>query len=211
MRYFLVFVLSAGAFAQTLSMGLKVGVPVTDAFHAASVGNISYIGETRRFVIGPTVELHLPFGFSAEVDALYRNQRFRSSLQASSATLTASTSSGAWEFPVLAKYRMLAGPVRPFVLGGLSFNRLTGVKQDFSCTGSGCTPGTTGSTGTPGELEHRSSVGIVLGAGLELNVLVVKLSPEIRYTGWTLPNFSASTGGLKSVQNQAEFLVGINF
>lgn len=211
MRYLLLLVFSAAAIAQPLSLGIKVGVPLTDAFHAASTGDSSYIAHTRRFLIGPTAELELPLGFSVELDVLYRSQSYRSQLQGNSTTLSGYTTSGAWEFPVMAKYKLFHGPVRPYVLGGLAFNRLSGVTETLTCTGSGCTSGSSITTGTPGELDHRTSVGIVLGGGLQVNALVVKLSPEIRYTGWTLPNFSSPSGAFKSIQNQAEVMVGINF
>lgn len=210
MRYLCFFVVSVGAFAQPFGVGLKVGVPLTDALNAASSGNVSYVANNHHYVIGPSAELRLPFGFSVEVDALYRNFDYHLTSQTTVANLTSSTSSGAWEFPFLAKYRLFSGPIRPYGLGGLSFNRLSGISQTFSCLGTGCTS-SSGKTSDPAELDHRSSVGIVFGAGLEVKALVIRLSPEIRYTRWGTANFSSVNGLLKSGQNQAEFLVGISF
>jgi hypothetical protein len=55
---------------------------------------------------------------------------------------------------------------------------------------------------------HNANFGIVLGAGVQINALVLRISPEIRYTGDALKNF---TGLVDSNRNQLAFLVGIGF
>jgi hypothetical protein len=79
--------------------------------------------------------------------------------------------------------------VKPYVEGGLDFSHLSDVSGLFS-------------------LNHNSNFGVVLGAGVQLNLLVLRLSPEIRYTGDALKNF---TGIVDSNRNQLAFLVGIGF
>ena len=54
--------------AQSLSFGVKAGVPATDAIE----GSFGSHAEAPRYIVGPTVELGLPFSFGVEVDALYR-------------------------------------------------------------------------------------------------------------------------------------------
>jgi hypothetical protein len=57
-------------------------------------------------------------------------------------------------------------------------------------------------------LEFSSSNGLVLVGGVRINALVVKISPEMRYTRW------ASEGtqpGFRANQDQVEVLVGITF
>jgi len=170
------------AVAQPISAGLKVGVPLTDALNAQPIATAS----THRYAIGPYVELRLPFKFSVEVDALYRSYEYRLTPGA----LT--TSVGSWEFPVLAKYKLLPGPIKPYVEGGLVFSRLTGISN-------------------PVELNHRANYGIALGAGLEIHALLVRISPEIRYDGFAFRNLDSPGNLLQSNRNQAILLIGIGF
>ena len=53
--------------------------------------------------------------------------------------------------------------------------------------------------------------GVVLGAGLEFNLHLIRVSPEIRYTRWGSANLGALTDVLRANQNQAEVLIGITF
>jgi hypothetical protein len=59
-----------------------------------------------------------------------------------------------------------------------------------------------------------------MGGGVEIHLLLVRISPEIRYTRWGTQQFngifpagvaSGIAGSLTSNQNQAEFLVGFTF
>ena len=81
MRYSLLIpLLSFGLFGQTdkafsVSAGVKIGSPVNDPSSRSSVFN-SYT--QSRWTGGPTVELHLPYHFAIEFDALYRTFRTNS-------------------------------------------------------------------------------------------------------------------------------------
>lgn len=169
--------------AQPFSAGLKFGVPLTDAASVQSPNPLDYTSGTGRWTLGPFVEVRLPANFGVEVDALYRSFDFRSTQDG--------TSVGEWDFPVLAKYRFLPGPVRPYIEGGLVFNHLT--VSDIT------------------ELNHQSSFGIVLGAGLDIHAVFLHISPEIRYEGFALKNLTAPLGALQSNRNQAMVLVGFSF
>jgi hypothetical protein len=48
---------------------------------------------------------------------------------------------------------------------------------------------------------------------VELKALLLRITPEIRYTRWGTQQFNSviSNGSLRSKVNQAEFLVGITF
>ena len=166
--------------------GLKAGVPLNDALSAPSGGTVSYLESTGRFTVGPFAEFRLPSGFSVEVDALYRSYSFRQALPQAS-----SVSTNAWEFPVLAKKRLFGGPIAPYIEGGVALSHLS--VKDVA------------------ELNHSNNGGIVLGAGVSLQVGPVRIAPEIRYNGWILKNFSSPFSGLESNRNQATVLVGIGF
>jgi len=158
-------------------------VPLTDAFSVAtgssSLGSVA--ANANNYTLGPFVEVRLPLQLSIEADALYRGYNF--------GTPVATTHASSWDFPIVAKYHFLKGPVKPYVEGGLDFSHLSDVAATFGPN-------------------HSTNFGIALGAGVQLNLLVLRLSPEIRYTGDTLKNF---TGLIDSNRNQLAFLVGIGF
>jgi hypothetical protein len=179
----LCFLVIAGfTFAQPLGAGLKIGVPATDAFKVFPLPTFAvFTAESPRYLVGPYVELRLPAKMAVEVDALYRSYDFRS------AGVGASASS--WEFPVLVKHRFFASPVRPYFEAGPSFSRLSDIKLS--------------------SLNHLSNYGIVVGGGLEFNLFLIKVSPEVRYTGWAFRNFDDPQ--IQSNRNQLAVLVGFGF
>jgi len=172
-------VFSAAAFAQPFGVGVKLGATLTDALTAARGFTLT---NDHHLIAGPYVELRLPLGFSVEADALYESAIFNDVL----------TGGATWQFPVVAKYKLLKGPVRPYIEGGVSFSRITDLAEIPS-------------------LNHRNNFGLVAGAGLELKLLVLRVSPEIRYTGWTLESIQDPAGLFHFNRNQATFQVGFGF
>jgi len=71
---FLTLVTVGPAFGQIVSLGVKAGVPTGDAFTPDSV----VTSLARRYLVGATAELHLPFRFSVELDAIYKKTGFDS-------------------------------------------------------------------------------------------------------------------------------------
>src|SRR6185436_18232003 len=67
---------SGSAYAQ-FAVGLKGGLPLTDFLHGASNPSATFPSRSDRFIVGPTVEVTLPFGFGVELDALYRRFDYR--------------------------------------------------------------------------------------------------------------------------------------
>lgn len=185
---------------------------MTDLIDTASGARTSISSTTNRYIVGPTVELRLPFGFGVEFDALYRHFRYNSAASLVDAVSTLSTSGGDWEFPLLLKKRFASGPLRPFLDAGVNFDKITGVSQTIS-TLVFPNRNTTTTTNNPAELRKDFSTGFTIGAGLEIRALLLRLTPEIRYTRWGSEHFNAviSGGSLSSNLNQAEFLVGITF
>lgn len=169
-----IFVLAAAAYAQPLGIGLKLGVPATDAFKVIQAQSIA---DAQNLVWGPYLELHLPGGNSVEIDALRRKYDFR-----------AAGTSNSWEFPVVLKHRIGQGMARPYFEGGAAFSHISDIRLST--------------------LQHRQNYGLVVGGGVEIKFLFVKLSPEVRYTGWAVNNFS---GGLQSNKNQVAVLMGFGF
>lgn len=170
--------------AQRLCVGVRAGLPLSDAFLALENRSASNL-ESKAYTFGPTVEVYLPHRVSFLVDALYRRAAY--------STSTGST----FEFPVLARYTFKGSPAaHPFLGGGFSFQHLRGLKQFVT-------------TLDPGS---RSNTGFVLGGGVELRVPFLRISPEIRFTRWGVQNLrTAPLAQFRANQNQAVLLVGITF
>src|SRR4051812_25229176 len=106
------------ASAQLVSVGVKGGVSITSPER--------YNDESRRYIVGPSVEFRLPYRFAAEIDALYSrtgtSSRFIysgefSGMPGSTTDFRIRTRGNSWEFPVLGKYYFTSRQhaVQPFV------------------------------------------------------------------------------------------------
>jgi hypothetical protein len=184
------------AFAQLFSVGVRGGVPFTGAF--ADVTTTSSGSEFVReysasdeYLVGPMIELHLPFGLAVEADALYHPLDLSQQINNGTGTFSNSTLINSWEFPIVAKYHFLPLPlVKPFVEAGPSFR----------ATGSAVS-------------SYFSKAGFTIGGGVEIKLLRFRLEPELRYIRW---GSDANTGNpyaapAPSNLNQVEFLVGFAF
>jgi len=198
MKLVLLFLAGAGTVFGQLSYGVRGGLPFTNFFQAASNPGEVFNSNATQFIIGPTVELRLPAGFGLEVDALFRHFQYNATANLADQVVH-NSASNAWEFPLLVKYRMPGLFVRPFLDGGVAFDRWSGAKQLAVITGES-------NSNTSG-----SNAGFVAGAGIELRLPLLRLSPEIRFTRWGAASVTDLGGALRSSQNQAEFLVGLTF
>ena len=206
------FVFAVAAMAQPIGIGLKVGLPLTDAFDTARGPSSEYLSDSKRYIIGPQIEFRLPAGFSIELDALYTKLNFSSVGSVAGSAVEAVTEADAWEFPLLLKKKFggsSAGvaAVRPFVAVGATFKKLTSIKQVTSFVTGGSQ-----TTSTPAELQDKDSTGFVIGAGLEIRALFLRISPEVRFTRWGTSNFREGVSNLlETNRNQGQFLVGFHF
>lgn len=182
MRTLLLF--SVGVFAvaaQPISFGFRAGTPLNDAFVDAG-GNVTLSHSTQRFILGPSVELHLPFHLGIEADALYRRYNIGGTVNH-------------WEFPILAKYRFGIAPVlHPFVDAGPSFNYVSDPGHLLDRPHASTTGFAMG-----GGIEIKL-----------LLVRIAPEIRYTRWTDKNI-NLSVLNSGLSSNQNQADFLIGITF
>jgi opacity protein-like surface antigen len=230
MRLWVIFLAGAPlALGQPFSFGVKGGVPPTDFLSATNSGGLGYFTTTNRYIVGPEAELRLPFGFSVEFDALYRHLNYTNFRNSVDVLLDSSTTSGAWEFPLLAKYRFPTKIVRPYVAGGIAWDRLSGLTQTITQTVIPTGVTSTSRTSNPAELGDKTVTGFVASFGVDLHLLFLDISPEIRYTRWGSQHFGTpffaviqtgvglvnalpgTIGTIQSNRNQAEFLVGFTF
>jgi hypothetical protein len=199
-----------GASAQNISIGIRAGVPLNDAMTAVRSPNFGFNSERPRYAIGPTFEVRLPLGLGFHVDALYRKIGVTGSGQPTGAPAasTGSNSFSFWQFPVMAKLRLGAGPVRPYVNAGPSFSKLSGVGDAGSCLIK-----LTGAANCAGKVLKSSGTGVAFGGGVDFKIPVLRLSPEVRYTRLGANFFQGISGdaSLASQRNQLEFLLGITF
>jgi hypothetical protein len=189
-------------FAQGLSAGLRVGVPITPELTADSPQQVS----TPRFTIGPLVELPLWHGIGFGADFLLRRTGF-----ASPASSSRRADAWLWEAPVALIYRFQAPP-HPFVRTGISFNRVFHVGGATRC-GRGpfgeqfyCLDGSQAA-----EIRHRGASGFVAGGGLRFKLPKLSLEPELRVTHWIDRNFGVHNSAVRSNLNEIELLIGVAF
>jgi hypothetical protein len=185
---FLLLISFVPAYSQLFSVGVKAGVPLTDAFHdiSAPAGTTSNFKD--NYIIGPTAEIHLLFHLSVEADALYRRNGFGVDGFFGSIP-TGIFSVNDWQVPILGKYQLPGVPmVHPFVDAGPVYRHV--------------------STSNSYPPANANSAGFAIGGGINLRVLILRISPEIRYTHWGQTAFNPFPAGSN---NQADFLVGFTF
>lgn len=187
---------SSLAFGQhLLSVGVKGGVPLTDPLSDKTFTSVDVVtrvfSDSKNYVVGPMVELNLPLGFAVEADALYRPLSLTTETRVIPRPPTSlSVDVHSMEFPILAKYHFLHTPiVKPYVEAGPIFRYVAS------------------------KVSSLSKSGFALGAGVDFKLLVVRVTPELRYSHWG----SDSVATLRSLslppshQSQAEFLIGLSF
>jgi len=211
-RLLLAFLLPASlAFpAGPFSIGVKGGVPATDAFNSVTSGTLRYVDDASKWTVGPEFDINLPFGLGIEADALYRRLRYDSTGMGVDVTVNSVTTANAWDFPLLLKCRFGGGPIKPYVSAGPTFRGLSSLKQVETFFTAPPTA-THSSTSSPAELKNRFTTGLTLGAGLQIGGLGFHVSPEVRYTRWGWDAFRDPAGVFKSNPSQLEALVGITF
>jgi hypothetical protein len=191
---------AVSAAAQPFSAGVKVGLPMTDFINTVS-GQSSTV--TNRYLVGPTAELRLPFGLGIEVDAIYRHFNYQDVIGSGASAVVNLNTAGAWEIPLLLKYRFKGAVARPYIDAGVAWDKISGLTSTVQRSVS------SGTVANPSGQQNSNTTGAVLGLGLDLH-FVIHVMPEVRFTRWTSQHFNIGNV-LSSNQNQAEFMVGITF
>ena len=213
---------ASSAFAQHISVGIKAGVPLTGLLrteyeHGRCCESVAT--QTRRYTIGPVVDIGLPLGFGVEFGALYK----RFDQQSYTVTTTGFTTDGypiqqtagisavghSWEFPLAVQYRFFKSAIRPYVEGGVSLNRLSNV---YSFQNVSINFRQLPFTFAP----LRGSftrVGPLFGMGVDVKLHRVHVTPGLRYTHYNkLSALTAcSSGSACRGNNAVDILVGFTF
>jgi opacity protein-like surface antigen len=194
---------SLSVFAQPFSAGIKAGIPLTDFLSAAGNGTFDYTAPTQRYIIGGVAEVRLPLGLGVEFDALYRRLGFAGSGTLDGFTTISATGNN-WEFPLLAKYRFHFPVVKPYLDAGVAWDTISGLKETVV---SAALP----VMASPSVLQRNTTMGFVVGGGVDIHAIFLHISPEIRFTRWNSTQITDTLGLLHSNLNQGEFLVGFTF
>jgi len=195
----------SAASGQLLSIGALGGVALTDQTSVQP-------NESKRYLVGLSVEFALPANFAVEADAIYQrlgvSNFFPASIPASVGTSQSLSfdlrqRGNAWEFPLLGKYyfRPRGAAWRPFVGTGFAFRT---VGTHF--TGSEVTIDSTGATHIFSLNNNTRSLnaGATVAAGVRIHAGPLAVLPQFRYTYW---------GGMDNLtrHSEAAFLVGLTF
>jgi hypothetical protein len=203
MRWLAMLLLAGSAQAQLFTAGIKGGVPITETFDfVTSDPRTRFFSSTKRYIIGTTAELRLPFGVGFEFDALFRKFSYDRTDLVDVLTGNYSASGNQWQFPLLFKYRFPGALARPYFVAGPSLSHISSLEIVGTVLGN---------RDDPEELRDKLVAGVVVGAGLEIRALFLRISPELRYTRWTEEAFSGPRDLFSSNRNQADFLIGITF
>ena len=179
-----------------LSVGVKGGVPLTDALsdRVFNGGDVieRVFSDSKNYVVGPFVEINLPLGLSVEADALYRPLNVTSVTRVLplNAVKRRSVDVPSLEVPILMRYRLRHDIlVKPYVEAGPVFRVVASKKA------------------------YLSNAGFALGTGIDCNLALVRISPELRYSHWGADALTSvrNVSLPPSHQNQAELLVGLSF
>lgn len=213
MRLLLVFASGCLCFGQSLSMGVKGGIRAMDDITNITGGASGRAtSESKRYIVGPMLELGLPLGFGAEFDALYNREGYEASFGDFFGNSFERERANAWQFPLLLKYKLPFPIVKPYVEAGYALGVINGSIDGHGVTidlGTGQQTPYVIHTGTNWKPSH----GFAAGSGIQVGFGRLRLSPEIRYTHW---NSAAISGGFgsssfQSAQNQLDVLVGISW
>ena len=202
--FFLIAIVAArAASAQTVSIGVIGGVSLLDRHD-----------ESRRYIVGPSIEFRLPAGFAVEVDALYQrlgdSARFFNIppgvnlLGVSAENLTnIRQRANSWEFPVLGKYYFRrASSWQPFLGAGFAF-RTIGV-HSVTTSPSTDANGVPQTSSTKNDFRLGLNAGVVAAAGVRFHAGHFAFLPEVRYT-------RLGGDGELARKNEAAFVLGISF
>jgi len=206
--------LCRSGFTQSLSLGFRAGVPLSDAVWGWHLKYWEWIPESKPYTVGPAVALRLHGRLSIEVDALYKRIGYsRYGTYFNGQYERIKTRADSWEFPVIARYRLLSSRIRPYFASGFSYHHISGAQSTEQAV--------VGGTwfvfplDRVYDLQRTSNWGAIVAVGAETRLWGMDILPEIRYTRWSSDIFrdpaSPNRETVGSNRDQVEFLVGIMF
>jgi hypothetical protein len=198
------------AIAQLVAFGVEGGLRTS--------GDVSgsLTPESKRYIVGPKLEVRLPLHLSFEVDALYRRIGFTGYESSPFFSAIRRERDNSWEFPMIGKYHF-PGTARlglhPFAGIGYAQRTLSGSavsSGSYLNVGTGVTTYYSNSHSTVG---LTMTQGLVISGGVELGARHLLISPELRYVHWNAPVINSYGGdgsfSFAAPQDELFVLVGI--
>jgi opacity protein-like surface antigen len=192
-------VVCPNAVAQKVTFGIKAGYPLlrplvseTFAMHNPQASPAT-LGNDRKLMVGPAFEVSVGPRFGVEIAALRKALRSGGTRQTvdrfARTTSTLNVDINSWEFPILGKmYFRAVHNARLYGGLGISERRAGGQASFESVT-------VQSFNNLPATTDRRDAVrdnwttGLTVGAGIEIPIRWLHVSPEIRYTSWNGPTF----------------------
>ncbi len=206
------------ALAQSITVGLEGGIRTTDDVSG------SLTPESKRYIVGPGVDIGLPKRLSVEVDGLYQRFGFTGYENACCGLGSAIVRERAnsWEFPLILKYHLPVRLLHPFVGGGYAARMVHGTDISSGSFLSGISDNPPMNVYTYFYNQRMSTnysvtQGVVVSGGVSFGAGHLRLTPELRYVHWNTPFLNQSEdGGESSIpfvskQNEVFVLVGISW
>jgi hypothetical protein len=193
-------------FGQSFSVGVIGGARFPDDLSGAGATGVS-----KRYVVGPALDIGLPHGFGVEAGALYRREGYQSSFSNFAYSIFSGERANSWEFPLLLKYRLPFRAARPFLEAGYAPRVIHGsISSDYVQLFPALLPPQHSTRGTDWPISH----GLVVGGGVSFRAGRLRLSPGLRYTHWNnsaISGFYGDGPSWQSTQDQVDMLFGVTW
>lgn len=214
MRFLFLVLSCVSALAAEVSVGLRAGGRATGAF----ASSYDYREESKRYLLGPSLMVAMPRRFAFEADALYSRTGLATGNCFFSSCSVSSTRGNVWTLPLLLRYHLSSGSVRPYVVAGYSIRVVPDAGVEAQSWRSGPMVPDEQVDYTVQRFHYsepgRTSHGAAAGGGIVFSLGTVSLLPEVRYTRWNSSYWeqSGSRGSYRASQkNQVDVMMGVSF
>jgi hypothetical protein len=182
--------------AQAVDVGVVGGIRTTGDFTGTGSS------ESKRYIVGPAVNIRLPKHLSAEVDALFQRSGYTAYEPAGESFENVRERTNSWQFPVILKYRLPVRLAHPFVGIGYAPRIVNGTDVWWG-ESAGCFCYVNGRS----PAIYPVIQGLVVSGGVSFGTGHFLFTPEVRHTHWNAPYL----GSYFVASNEVSVLLGIRW
>ena len=142
-----------------------------------------FASNSRRYLVGPIIEVGLPFHFAFEVDALYSRLGNTFYIPQIGDEFDIRTIANSWAFPLLVKYRLPGRRIRPFLSAGIAPRYANGGIHTINYFG---VP--TADVAFSSASWNAHDYALASGGGIDNRLGHIRISPALRYLRWHVPS-----------------------